>query len=271
MDTGSASPLIGLPACRRLIENGFPVHWVGEKYLVAAIGGAGGVPLILPALGARGTGGDRIDALVARLDGLMLTGSPSNVEPHHYGRNAFEGDMNDPDRDATTLPLIRSALRCGLPILAICRGIQELNVAMGGTLHQKVHEIDGRIDHRSDKTVPHEQRYALRHAVSLREGGVISELAGGATNVMVNSLHGQAIDRPGDGLTVEAVAEDGTIEGVSVDGAPAFAVGVQWHAEWNFDDDPLSGALLKAFGDAARVRAKGRSGGDKRAAAAAAE
>ena len=271
MDTGSASSLIGLPACRRLIENGFPVHWVGEKYLVAAIGGAGGVPLIIPALGARDGGGGSIDALVARLDGLMLTGSPSNVEPHHYGRNAFEGDMSDPDRDATTLPLVRAAVKAGLPILAICRGIQELNVAMGGTLHQKVHEIDGRIDHRSDKTVPHEQRYALRHSVALREGGIVSKLAGGATSVMVNSLHGQAIDRPGDGLTVEAVAEDGTIEAVSVDGAPAFAVGVQWHAEWNFDDDPLSAALLKAFGDAARARAKGRNGAEPGAVATAAE
>lgn len=271
MDTASAPPLIGLPACRRLIENGFPVHWVGEKYLAAATGGAGGIPLIIPALGARGANAAWIAQTVARLDGLLLTGSPTNVEPHHYGKDPFEGDMSDPDRDATTLPLIREAVKSGLPLLAICRGIQELNVALGGTLHQKVHELEGRIDHRSDKTVPHEQRYALRHPVSLREGGVVSALAGGATAVMVNSLHGQAIERPADGLTVEAVAEDGTIEAVSVEGASAFAVGVQWHAEWLYDDDPLSAALLRAFGDAARARAARRNGAEPGSVATAAE
>jgi putative glutamine amidotransferase len=264
-------PLIGLPACRRIIDNGFPVHWVGEKYLSAAAGGAGGVPLIVPALGARGLDPAQIDTLVDRLDGLMLTGSPSNVEPHHYGKDPFDGDRSDPDRDATTLPLIRAAVAGGVPILAICRGIQELNVALGGSLHQKVHEMEGRMDHRSDKTVPHDQRYALRHRVSLREGGVVSRLAGGAAEVMVNSLHGQAIDRPADSFTVEAVAEDGTIEAVSVDDAATFMVGVQWHAEWRYQDDPLSAALLKAFGDAARARAAQRNGTGNGAVATAAE
>jgi putative glutamine amidotransferase len=267
----SAPPLIGLPACRRIIDNGFPVHWVGEKYLNAAAGGAGGVPLIVPALGVAESGAAHIQALVDRLDGLLLTGSPSNVEPHHYGRDPFEGDMSDPDRDATTLPLIRAAIGAGLPVFAICRGIQELNVALGGTLHQNVHEMAGRIDHRSDKTVPHDQRYKLRHSVTLREGGIVSRLAGGATEVMVNSLHGQAVDRPADALTVEAVAEDGTIEAVSVTGSPTFAVGVQWHAEWKYEDDPLSAALLKAFGDAARDHAARKNGADPGPVASAAE
>jgi putative glutamine amidotransferase len=270
MERAPDLPLIGLPACRRIIENAFPVHWVGEKYLAAVAGGVGGLPLIVPALGARGLDLDGIDALVDRLDGLLLTGSPSNVEPHHYGAAPFEGDKSDPDRDATTLPLIRAALRGGLPVLAICRGIQELNVALGGTLHQKVHEIEGRIDHRSDKTVPHEQRYTLRHTISLREGGIIARLAGGARAVKVNSLHAQAIDRPAPTLTVEAVAEDGTIEAVSAEHAPAFAVGVQWHAEWRYAEDPLSAALLQAFGDAARDRA-GRRGGRADPVATAAE
>src|SRR5208282_1303634 len=155
MATPPLRPLIGLPACVREI-NGWPFHACGEKYLAAVVQGTDGIPLVIPALGD----GDGLPALVASLDGLMLTGSPSNVEPHHYeGPASVPGTKHDPNRDATTLPLIREAIRAGLPLFAICRGIQELNVALGGTLHQRVQELPGKMDHRMRRDEPREVQY----------------------------------------------------------------------------------------------------------------
>jgi putative glutamine amidotransferase len=222
-------PVVGVPACL-VPRDGFAFHHVGDKYVDSVIDGAGGLPLLIPALGPR----LEVDALLAELDGLLVTGSPSNVEPHHYGGPAARPDSPcDPARDATTLPLIRRALGLGVPLLAICRGLQELNVALGGTLHQEVHELAGRLDHRSDKSVPPAERYQ-------------------------DSLHAQAIDRLADGLAIEALAPDGTIEAVSVRNAPGFALAVQWHPEWRLLDNPTSRRLFAAFGAACRARQRVR-------------
>ena len=247
-------PVVGIPACL-IARDGFGFHQVGAKYVDSVIDGAGGLPLLLPAVGSRADP----DALLDGLDGLLLTGSPSNVEPHHYGGPPPPpAGARDPARDATTLPLIRRAIARAVPLLAICRGVQELNVALGGSLHQEVHELPGRLDHRSDKTVSPPQRYAPAHEVLLTEGGRLQELLGGARRIAVNSLHGQAIDRLAPGLAVEARAPDGTIEAVRVDGAPGFVLGVQWHPEWRVLEHPISRRLFAAFGAACRARAEAR-------------
>jgi len=248
----SPLPVVGVPCCATML-GGHAFHIVGDKYLRAVSEGAGALPLAIPALG---TWYD-FDDLLARLDGLLITGSRSNVEPHHYGGPASRpGTKHDADRDATNLPLIRRAVHGGVPVLAICRGIQELNVALGGTLHQEVHELSGRTDHRAGDR-PVEEQYGPAHPVRLIEGGRLAALFG-TTEIVVNSLHAQGIDRPSSHLAVEAVAPDGTIEAVHVIDAPAFAVGVQWHPEWRFRDNPQSVALFRAFGEAVRQRAAAR-------------
>lgn len=247
-------PVVAVTCCLRPSDHAF-VHQVGDKYVDAVVEGAEAVPVLVPAIGDRLD----VDALLARIDGLLVTGSPSNVDPVHYGGPPPRPDnLADPARDATTLPLIRRALALGVPLFAICRGIQELNVALGGTLHQHLHELPGRRDHRSDKSRPYEERYAPVHTIRLTPGGFLQRLLGGAATVEVNSLHAQGIDRPAPGLVVEAVAEDGTIEAVSFPEAPAFALGVQWHPEWRVRDNPVSLRLFRAFGAAARERAAHR-------------
>ena len=264
MTSAQSLPLIGIASDVREIGI-HPFHAVGEKYINAVAHASGALPVLLPTLGGGGdladlTGHVDLDDLIARLDGLFLPGSPSNVEPHRYdGEPSVPGTLHDPRRDVTTLPLIRAAVDAGLPLFAVCRGIQELNVAFGGTLHQRVHEVPGLMNHCEDTSLPRAQQYAPVHTVRLAPGGVIARLAG-AADVMVNSLHNQAIDRLGDGLVVEATAPDGLIEAVRVEGAPGFALGVQWHPEWRVMDDALSRALFGAFGDAARARAAARHG-----------
>ena len=246
------TPLIGIPAGVK-DQDGFPVHTVSEKYILAAVDGTGGLPVLIPAIG------ERLDVadLVRRLDGLLLTGGVSNVEPHRYGGGPSRPDTpHDRARDATVLPLVRAAVDEGVPLLAICRGIQELNVAMGGTLHQHVHEVEGKRDHRSDKTRPWNERYVHAHAVSLAPGGFLAR-ALGASEAEVNSLHGQGIDRLAPDLLVEATAPDGLVEAVRVDGA-AFAVGVQWHPEYPSLADPVSKVLFDGFAKACHARAEAR-------------
>jgi putative glutamine amidotransferase len=251
--SASSRPVVGVPACVKQL-GAHPFHVVGDKYVRAVSEGADCLPFLIPALGAW----HDIDAVLDRLDGLLITGSVSNVEPKHYGGEASEpGTLHDPDRDATTLPLIRMAVRDGVPLLAVCRGIQELNVALGGTLHQRLWEVPGRFDHRSDKSKPPIERYEPVHSVTLRKGGPLAKLAR-ADEIVVNSLHAQAIDRLAPALQSEAQAEDGTIEAVSVRSARSFAIGVQWHAEWRATEDPLSRALFAAFGEACRERARTR-------------
>jgi putative glutamine amidotransferase len=249
----SARPLIGIPADRRMIGL-HPFHAVGEKYARAVLDAAGGLPLLVPALAEE----LRLDELVDRLDGLLFTGSPSNVEPHHYeGPPSQPGTLHDPARDATTLPLIRRAVAAGVPVLGICRGFQEVNVAFGGSLHQRVHEVPGHLDHRDDETQPLEVQYGPAHEVILEAGGLLRSLAG-TERVSVNSLHSQGIERLGRGLVVEARAPDGLVEAFRVEGAARLALAVQWHPEWRVMESRLSRALFAAFGGACRARAESR-------------
>jgi putative glutamine amidotransferase len=226
---------------------------VGEKYISAVAEAADAIPLVIPALGER-----NLDEVLERVDGVLLTGSPSNVEPHRdTGPPSDPDTWHDPHRDATTLPLVPRVVAAGMPLFAICRGFQEMNVAYGGTLWQKVQEVPGLADHRENKEDPLEVQYAPVHHVELVAGGTLHRIAG-ADRVMVNSLHAQGVQRLGDGLEVEARAPDGLIEGFRVRGAPGFTLAVQWHPEWQVMKNPFSRALFAAFGEAARVHAKGR-------------
>lgn len=244
-------PLIGVSACTRQIgHHGF--HIAGDKYLRAAA--IAGMPVIIPALG------DLIDrrALLESLDGLLLTGSPSNVEPHHYQGPATEPGMpHDPPRDALTLPLIREAVDAGVPVFGICRGFQEMNVAFGGSLHQKVHEVGRYQDHRERPDDPVELQYGLSHKLHVQPGGLLERL-GLPETIEVNSVHGQGVDRLGAGLRVEALAPDGLIEAFSVASASGFALGVQWHPEWKVHEHPAYLALFEGFAEACRARAQRR-------------
>jgi len=240
-------PLIGISADRRVLDP-HPFHVVGEKYITAIKDGADAVPFLIPALGDSIPG----DEILAKVDGLFLTGSPSNVEPHHYeGQDSRTGTMHDPHRDETFLSLIRHALDSGVPLFAVCRGFQELNVVLGGTLHQHVQEQEGYQDHREDKNDPLHIQYGPAHPVHLVEGGLLRELAGKDT-VTVNSVHSQGAARLARGVTVEAVADDGLVEAFRVDGSKAFALAVQWHPEWQVTDNEFSMAIFSAFGDACR-------------------
>jgi putative glutamine amidotransferase len=242
-----------------------PFHAAGEKYINAVAHGAGCMPLLLP---AAGPGRDlrslleHVDfhALLGNFDGVFLSGSTSNVDPAIYGAELqFPVEHMDTQRDASTLALIHAAVDDGVPLLAVCRGFQEMNVAYGGTLHQQVHEQPDLLDHREDVSVSREQQYAPRHAVHLAPDGYLANLVGRAS-IEVNSLHGQGIETLGRGLAVEATAPDGLIEAIRVTDAASFALAIQWHAEWRFWEDDMSSALFSAFGDAARARAATRSG-----------
>ena len=227
---------------------------VGEKYLKAITEAANAVPLIIPVLA------DDLaaDELVDQVDGVLLTGSPSDIEPHHYGHEDDDPDaMRDPHRDALTLPIARHALETGVPILAVCRGFQELNVVLGGTLHQKVHEIEGFHNHKENPEDPLDVQYGPSHPIRLVAGGLLSRLSG-KEEVVVNSLHGQGVKNLADGVTVEAVADDGLIEAFTVDDATDFALAVQWHPEWKATENEFSSAIFEAFGDACRERASER-------------
>lgn len=253
--------VVGISACVRTIGS-HPFHAAGDKYVVAVSHGAEALPVILPSLGGWYDPAD----LLERVDGLLFTGSPSNVEPHLYqGAPSVPGTDHDPQRDATTLPLIRAAIDAGVPLLCICRGIQELNAALGGTLHQRIQELPGRRDHRERPELETAQRYAPVHDVALVPGGFFASLSG-ATSLHVNSLHEQGIDRLAARLRVDATAPDGIVEAVTVRDAPGFALGVQWHPEWRFWENAVSRALFAAFGDACRTRA-GRRKTEHRAVA----
>ena len=246
-------PVIGIPADRRLLGSHW-FHCVGEKYINAVVQAAEAVPVLVPALGER-----YLRDWLASFDGILFTGSPSNVEPHRYlGPKSAPGTLHDPERDATTLPMINGAIEAGMPVFGICRGFQEINVALGGTLTQKLQELPGNLDHREDANLPLEEQYGPSHEIELVEGGMLHRIAGSRT-LKVNSLHSQGVERLAPRLVTEAKAEDGVIEAFRIDGARTFALAVQWHPEWKVMENPFSRALFAAFGQAGREHASRRS------------
>lgn len=241
-------PLVGVISDRRM-QGLHPFHMVGEKYLQAIADGADAYPVALPSLAE---GFDVLDIL-DRLDGLFLTGSPSNVEPTHYmGDPSEPGTWHDPERDLTALALIPAAIRVGMPLIAVCRGFQEMNVSFGGTLHQLVHELPQYHLHKENPEDPLDVQYGPSHDVEFTTGGVLQRITGKA-GITVNSLHSQGVDRLGSELVVEAVADDGLIEGFTVRDAPGFALAMQWHPEWMVLDNPVSTKIFRAYGDACRA------------------
>jgi len=248
-------PLVAVSTDVKSFEN-YTWHATPRQYLEAALAGAGVFPVLVPSFGDKLD----LDRLLDAVDGVMLTGSKSNVHPSLYGGDASEANgPYDEARDATTLPLIRRAIERGVPLLAICRGIQELNVALGGTLGTEIQEREGTLDHRAPVSDDQDERFAIRQKVSIKPGSCLAGVFG-AGDIMVNSVHRQAVERLGPRLVVEAVAEDGTVEAVSVKDARAFAVGVQWHPEYWASTDQNSGRIFRAFGDAARAHAAAKSG-----------
>jgi len=246
-------PLVAVSTDRKQFER-YTWHATPEQYLQAAIRAAGVFPLLVPSLGEELD----LDTLLEAVDGVMITGSKSNVHPSHYGGDASDANgPYDPDRDATTLPLIRKAIGAGVPLLAICRGIQELNVALGGTLATEIQEREGIMDHRAPVSEEQDKRFAIRQTVTVKPDSCLSGILG-AGEIRVNSLHRQAAGQVAPRLAVEAVAADGTVEAVSVRGAAAFAVGVQWHPEYWAQSDAVSARLFRAFGDAVRDHAARR-------------
>lgn len=231
--------------CDRHVVDEMPMHTANDEYIRAIRDGAGALPLLIPSSDVPLNPSD----VLAAVDGLLFTGAPSNVAPRHYGASARPGTRLDEIRDATTLPLLRAATEAGTPLLAICRGFQELNVALGGSLHQHVHDIPGHLDHRAPQNASRDAEYAPAHGVTIAPDGVLARLSG-QREAMVNSLHHQGVDRLASSLRVEATAPDGLIEAISMPGAKGFLLGVQWHPEWDFAKDGLSRAIFRGFGDA---------------------
>jgi putative glutamine amidotransferase len=264
--------MVGISCCVKAFGIfGTPNHAASDSYVRVSLGPIGAVPVLLPAAGEA-----LVPDILPRLDGLMLTGSRSNVHPNHYDGPAHaEGTPEDPQRDSTTLPLIRAAIAAGLPVLAICRGFQELNVALGGSLDQRIQDLPGRMDHStpSDQRLPG-VRTGKAHAVRVAPDGVLARLWAAAgvrirpEAVPVNSLHNQGICRLAPRLVAEAWAPDGTVEAVRVADAPGFVLGVQWHPEYDWEQDARSRAIFEAFGAAAAAWAEGRRPGAGRLAAA---
>ena len=253
MNERELKPLVGIPCCLRQI-NIYDYHVVGEKYVRAIVRAAGAIPVLIPAM----DDALELHEILQHLDGVFFTGSPSNVAPHHYGGPAFrEGVMEDARRDALTLPLIRAAVERGVPSFGVCRGYQEFNVALGGSLHQHVQEVPGMLDHREDETVARAARYEPCHPVALAEGGLLAGLLG-KDEIEVNSLHNQGVNALAPPLIAEATAPDGLVEAFRVADAPGFTLGTQWHPEWEVMDDPDSVKIFAAFGDAVREHAAKR-------------
>lgn len=241
-------PVVGLIGDRRVIDQQ-PASLVLEPYITAVRDGAGALPLVIPVLETPLNPAD----VFAVVDGLVFTGSPSNVAPHHYGGpSARHPEFEDHARDAISLPLIRAAIAAKIPVVAICRGTQDLNVALGGSLYQQVQEVPGRLDHREHHTDPLDVQYGLAHEVNVVAGGLLSRL-GVPKTFQVNSLHGQGIDQLALPLRVEARAPDGQIEAVSLLEQRGFLLGLQWHPEWRWADHPVYRAIWQSFAEALRA------------------
>ena len=242
-------PVVLIPADLKLIGD-HPFHVAGHKYLMAVADAAGALPLIVPAISDLLEMGDLLEIA----DGILLTGAVSNVHPSHFGQDIHNLELPlDPARDALTLKLVKVAVKAEVPMLAICRGFQEINVAFGGSLHQAVHEVISFNDHREAKDASIDLQYGYSHSIDLVAGGQLANIIG-AKQMMVNSIHGQGIDKLGSGLVAEAYAPDGLVEAIHVENAKVFTLGVQWHPEWKVMENPQYLAIFKAFGDACRFR-----------------
>ena len=248
-----SKPLIGL-VCEVNQDGLHPYHRVSEKYARAVVDAMGAVPVLIPAL----TNADNqldmdIDALLTHLHGVLLPGGYSNVEPHHYGAVSRAGTQHDKARDSLALALIPAAIKQGVPLLAICRGFQEMNVAYGGSLHQHVQELDCYNDHRENKADAIEIQYGHSHSVTLANDGLLQQLFG-LSEVRVNSLHGQGIHQVGKGLRVEAMSEDGLVEAITDPNSQTFNLAVQWHPEYQATNDDLYQSIFSAFASACNGR-----------------
>ena len=249
-----ARPIVGIIANSHVIEGSFPIHGVGRMSCEAVAEAADCVPLMIPA--------DprlvRVPELLEVCAGFVLTGGAPNVHPEEYGEAATEAHGRfDRSRDAVTLPLVRACVERGQPFFGICRGFQEVNVAMGGTLHPEIRDLPGRMNHRMLPVEALDEQYALRHPVRFAHGGAFHRLLG-VEEVMTNSLHGQGIMKPGARIAIEGQTQDGTAEALVVQGAPGFTLSVQWHPEFRAAQDPVSRPLFAAFGAAVHAWADGR-------------
>ena len=244
-------PMIGISCCIKTFGAfGMANHAASNTYVRATDLVVGGVPVLIPANGHKAD----IATLLSRLDGLIFTGSRSNVHPDNYDGPAHAPETpEDAERDAVTLPLIRAAVAAGIPVLAICRGMQEMNVALGGSLHQRLQDLPDHIDHSTPMSPISKVRTGKSHPVAVTEGGWLHRITK-ARRIAVNSLHNQGVDRLAPGLVIDAEAADGTVEAVHVLHSAGFAVGVQWHPEYDWDHDENSRGIFAAFADAVRAR-----------------
>ena len=249
-----ARPVIGIIGNHYLIDGSYPVHAGGTMNSEAIAQVAGCMPLLVPS-DPRFVS---VPELLEACDGFLLTGGRPNVHPEEYGESPTKAHgAFDRNRDAISLPLVRACVERGQPILGICRGFQEVNVAMGGTLHPEIRELPGRDNHRMPPDGTIEEKFALRHSVRFTTGGVFHRLMG-AEEVMTNTLHGQGVVTAGNRVVIDGYAPDGTPEAIYIDGAPGFALSVQWHPEYNAANDPVSRPLFTAFGEAAKLWAQGQ-------------
>jgi putative glutamine amidotransferase len=248
-------PVVGIIGNYYMLNDDYPAHAGGTMNSEAVAHVAGCMPMLVPSDPSFVT----VAELMEVCDGFLFTGGRPNVHPEEYGEDETEAHGGfDRARDAVTLPLIRACVERGQPFLGVCRGFQEVNVAMGGTLYPEIRDLPGRMNHRMPPDGTLEEKFALRHAVRFRDGGVFHKLMG-TPEVLTNTLHGQGIKTAGPRIVVDGHAEDGTPEAIYIDGAPGFTLSVQWHPEWDAQNDPVSRPLFTAFGAAARAWAAGRA------------
>ena len=244
-----ARPVIGIIGNASLLDGEYPVLFGGTMNIAAVAEVSGCMPMLIPA----NPNYVSVLELMALCDGFLLTGGRPNVHPEEYGEPATEAHGTfDRCRDAITLPLVQACVENGQPFFGVCRGFQEVNVAMGGTLHPEIRDLDGIMNHRMPPDGTREEKFERRHCVRFETGGVFAKICG-SDSVMTNTLHGQGICTPGPRIVVDGRADDGTPEATYVRDAPGFTVAVQWHPEWNAANDPVSRSLFSAFGDAVRL------------------
>ncbi|MEM7243140.1 MAG: gamma-glutamyl-gamma-aminobutyrate hydrolase family protein [Pseudomonadota bacterium] len=241
-------PVVAIIGNSYLIDGGYPVHATGRMNSEAIAHVSNALPVMLPSMPSILD----IPELIETFDGFLLTGARPNVHPDEYGEDATDAHGEfDRERDGITLPLIRASVDSGKPIFGICRGFQEFNVAYGGTLYPEIRDLPGRMNHRMPPDGTLDEKFALRHDVHLSEGGKFEAIFG-TTTIRTNTLHGQGIKEKGARIVIEGVADDDTPEAIHVDGAPSFAMAVQWHPEYNAAEDPVSRPLFAAFGKSLR-------------------